>query len=66
MKYKIKEIREKKRISQTELAKLSGVSRQTIIALETKDDVDTTVGTLNSIATALGVSVKSLFFTDGV
>ncbi len=66
MKYKIKEIREKKRISQTELAKLSGVSRQTIIALETKDDVDTTVGTLNSIATALGVSVKSLFFTESV
>lgn len=66
MKYKIKEIREKKRISQTELAKLSGVSRQTIISLESKDNVDTTVKTLNSIATALGVSVKSLFFTDGV
>lgn len=66
MKYKIKEIRKKKRISQTELAELSGVSRQTIINLETKDNVETTTGTLKAIASALGVSVKSLFFTESV
>jgi putative transcriptional regulator len=61
MEYKIREIREKKRMSQTELAELSGVSRQTIISLETKDNVETTTATLRAIAKALGVSVKSLF-----
>ncbi len=66
MNYKIREIREKKRISQTELAEMSGVSRQTIINLETKDNIDTTIGTLRAIADALEVSVKSLFFTENV
>lgn len=61
MKYKIKEIREKKRISQTELAKLSGVSRQTIISLESESNVETTTKTLRALADALGVSVKTLF-----
>jgi putative transcriptional regulator len=61
MEYKIREIREKKRMSQTELAELSGVSRQTIISLETKDNVETTTATLRAIAKALGVSVMSLF-----
>ncbi len=61
MEYKIREIREKKRMSQTELAEFSGVSRQTIISLETKDNVETTTATLRAIAKALGVSVKSLF-----
>ena len=66
MKFKIKEIREKKRISQIELAKLSGLSRQTIATLESEDDVDTTTKTLSAIAKALNVSVKSLFFTENV
>ena len=66
MRYKIREIRKKKRISQTELAKMAGVSRQTIVNLETKEDVETTTGTLMAIANALGVSVKSLFFVESV
>ena len=39
MAYKIKELREKRRLSQAELAELSGVSRPTIIRLENNDDV---------------------------
>lgn len=61
MEYKIKEIRKKKRISQDELSKLSGVSRGIIVRLESEKDVETTTGTLKSIADALGVSVRSLF-----
>ena len=34
MEYKIKELREKRRLSQDELAELSGVSRPTIVGLK--------------------------------
>lgn len=61
MAYKIKEIREKKKLSQAELAKMSGVSRATIIRLESEADVETTIGTLQSLAAALEVSVEALF-----
>lgn len=64
MKYKIKELREKKRWSQAELAEKSGVARTTIIRLESEDNVETTVGTLNNLATALGVSIKTLFLPE--
>ena len=60
MEYKIKELREKRRLSQDELAELSGVSRPTISRLESSDDVETTTGTLEKLAKALGVSIKSL------
>ena len=57
----IKEIIEKKKLSQAELAKMSGVSRATIIRLESEADVETTIGTLQSLAAALEVSVEALF-----
>ena len=65
MQYKIKEIREKKGISQSRLTELSGVSRATIIALENNEEHEAMVGTLKSLAKALGVPVSCLF-ADGV
>lgn len=61
MKYKIRELREKKKMTQEELSKLSGVSRGTIIKLENNEDVETQVGTLKAIAGALSVKVSKLF-----
>jgi transcriptional regulator with XRE-family HTH domain len=61
MAYKIKELREKRRLSQAELAELSGVSRPTIIRLENNDDVVVNSKTLEKIATALNVSIRTLF-----
>lgn len=63
MAYKIKEIREKKRMSQAELAELSGVSRATIIRIESADNVVINTKTLDKLASALGVSVRTLFLT---
>jgi DNA-binding XRE family transcriptional regulator len=61
MEYKIKELREKRRLSQDELAELSGVIRPTISRLESSDDVETTTGTLEKLAKSLGVSIRTLF-----
>ena len=63
MEYKIKEIRKKKRLSQDELSKMSGVSRGIIVRLESEKNVETTTGTLKALADALGVSVRSLFLS---
>ena len=60
MKYKIKELREKRRMSQAELSELSGVNRGTIVRLESDNDVETTVGTLKAIADVLNVTVGYL------
>lgn len=62
MEYRIKEIREKKGITQEELAKLSGVSRGTIAALENETARTTTTKTLLKIANALGTTVDYIFF----
>lgn len=61
MEYKIKELREKKKLSQAELARLSGVSRATVIRLENSEDVVVNSKTLESLAKALNVSIRSLF-----
>lgn len=59
MKLKLKEIREKKSMSQTELSIKSGVSRQTISELERgEEDVNTTTITLQKLATALNCAVS--------
>ena len=49
MAYKIKELREKRRLSQAELAEMSGV------------DVVVNSKTLEKIASALNVSIRTLF-----
>lgn len=61
MEYKIKELRLKRRLSQAELARLSGVSRPTINRIESSSDVVINTQTLERIAKALNVSVKTLF-----
>lgn len=66
MGYKIKEIREKKQISQTELAQMSGISRATIWALENGTERTTTTRTLEKIAKALNTTIEELFFSDAV
>lgn len=61
MEYKIKELRERRKLSQSELARLSGVSRPTISRIESDVDVVINTQTLERIANALNVSVKTLF-----
>lgn len=61
MDYKIKSLREKKGWSQAELARISGVSRPTINRLENAEDVSISSKTLEKIAKALNVSIKTLF-----
>lgn len=57
---RIKEIREKRKMSQDELAEKSGVSRMTITFLETGTTKDVKLGTLKKLADGLGVSIKHL------
>ena len=64
LKIKIKDVRDQKGMSQTELARKSGISRVTIWALETGKQQDTTTSTLTSIADALGVSIDEIFSSD--
>lgn len=61
MGYRIKEIRELKKMSQEELAQKSGVSRTTISNLENDTDRTTMISTLQKIARALGVTVDQIF-----
>ncbi len=61
MTYKIKELRERKNMSQAELSRLSGVSRATIIRIENDADVIVNTKTLQQLAEALNVTVKYLF-----
>ena len=66
MGYKLKEIREEKGITQEELERMSGVSRQTISAIENNDQYQTKTGTLLALARALGTTVDKLFFEKAV
>lgn len=68
MGYRVKEVREQKNMTQEELERKSGVSRQTISAIE-NDRVraeDVKVGTLLALASALETTIDSLFFTKAV
>ena len=62
MGYKVKELREEKRMTQEELAEKSNVSRMTITAIETEKATDVKISTLMKLAGALGVTVQGLFF----
>lgn len=66
MGYRLKEMREEKNITQEELEKLSGVSRQTISAIENNDGYQAKVGTLMALAKALDTTVDNLFFANAV
>lgn len=64
MGYRIKELREEKRMTQEELAIKSGVSRQTINAIENDKYSNVMMGTLAAIATALETTVDKIFYPD--
>lgn len=64
MGYKIKEMREKKEMSQEKLSELSGVSRSIISGLESGRVTVTTTTTLLKIAKTLGVTVDEIFYED--
>lgn len=66
MGYRVKEIREQKNMTQEELERLSGVSRQTISAIENNNEYQAKVGTLLALAKALETSVDNLFFQNAV
>lgn len=61
MQLNIRRLRIQKRLSQEELARISGVSRPTISTLETNPNAITTTETLQKIAMALGVRVSNFF-----
>lgn len=68
MGYKVKEFREQRNMTQEELERRSGVSRQTISAIE-NDRVraeDVKVGTLMALASALETTIDCLFFDEAV
>lgn len=66
MGFKLKEMREKKRLSQEELAIKSGVSRSYISQLENGQIVNTTTDTLRKLAQALNCKISDIFFTGKV
>ncbi len=63
MKNKIKELREKKGISQGKLAELCRVSRQTINAIE-NNKYDPSLRLAFDIAKTLGTTVDDLFLSE--
>ena len=66
MGYRVREIREQKRMSQEELEQKSGISRQTISAIENDRAGDVKVGTLRALANALETTIDNLFFEKAV
>ena len=66
MGYRIREIREMRGMSQSELAEKTGITRATIWRLETGEEETTTTKTLLKIAEALGASVGELFLPQTV
>jgi transcriptional regulator with XRE-family HTH domain len=62
---KVKEKREKQKITQEELAAKSGVSRTTISDLENQKDINITNATMKKIAVdGLQSSVMDVFFSN--
>ena len=66
MGFKLREIRVAKGMSQEELEKASGISRQTISSIENEKSVSVMSGTLIALARALGVTVDEIFFDETV
>jgi len=66
MGYRVKELREEKGLTQEELAKRCGVSRQSISAIEKNKVEQVKSGTLIAIAEALETTIDNLFFREDV
>ena len=56
MAYNILRIRKSKKMTQQELARLSGISRATISKLENGEEIEVKISTLEAISNALGVT----------
>lgn len=63
---KLKEMRYKRMLSMSELARRSGVSRTIIWKIETKPDNNTSEKTMMALAKALEMPVTDIFFTESV
>lgn len=57
----LKAVREAHGFTQADLSRRSGISRQTIIALENDDEYNVTSKTMVALADALEVTVQDLF-----
>lgn len=66
MGYKLKEMREEKKMTQEELERKSGVSRQTISAIENNRCGQVMSGTLIALANALETTIDKIFFQEAV
>lgn len=66
MGYRLKEVREEQKMTQEELERKSGVSRQTISAIENNRCGQVMSGTLIALANALGTTIDKIFFHDAV
>lgn len=62
---RLKQERERKGISQTELARLSGVKQQSISMIEQGKQKNPGIETLNALAVALGCDLRDLYVPDG-
>lgn len=60
MPFRVKELREAHKMTQTELCEAANISRQTLADLESGKDVNTTVYTLQKLANALNCKVQDL------
>lgn len=61
---KVKYYREKANLTQQELAEKADISRNTISALETQDNVNVTYDIMNKLANALECKVATIFFDN--
>ena len=61
MRYRIKELREERGMTQQELAEKSGVSRTIVSKMENDEEPQTYTKTLLRLADALNVTVNDLF-----
>ena len=66
MGYRIKEVREEKRMTQEELSAKSGISRTTISGFENGTARAASTKTLLKFAAALETTVDCIFFADNV
>lgn len=63
---RLEEVRKKARLTQKELAEKSGITRQTINALEKGRSKGVNGTTLIKLAKALDVKIDDIFFTESV
>jgi DNA-binding helix-turn-helix protein len=61
MKYRVKEIRKEKGMTQVELAEKAKVARGIIVRLESEKEFDTSLNTLQKLACALNCEVSEIF-----